>query len=95
MTGGQSERIVHLAHLARLTLTAAEEQRLEHEFRDILSYVDQVQRVQATLRPLTATITGVRHVVREDVVTPSTLASALLLQAPDAVGGCIRVPPVR
>lgn len=95
MTGGQNERIVHLAHLARLTLTAEEKQRLEHEFRDILSYVDQIERVRATLQPLTETITGVRHVMREDAVAPSMFVRALLAQAPDVAEGCIRVPPVR
>lgn len=95
MTSDQSERIEHLAHLARLKLTRAEEQRLERELQEIIVYVDQVERVQATPQPLLATITGVRHVVREDTVVPSTLAGALCTQAPDAAQGYVRVPPIQ
>ena len=87
--------VSHLAHLARLKLTPEEEGRLGLEFRAIVAFVDQVERVQATLQPLTATITGVRHVVREDTVVPSTLAGPLLSQAPEITDGCVRVPPVR
>lgn len=83
-----------LARLARLEITAAEEPRYEKDFQDILAYVGQVEGVQAELPPLTATITGVRHVLREDRAGSSDLAAKLLACAPDHKGGFVRVPPV-
>lgn len=83
-----------MANLARLEIADAEVAQQERDFRDILAYVAKIEQVPATGQPLTATISGVRHVVREDVATPSTLADALLAVAPERRERFIRVPVI-
>lgn len=86
--------VTHLAHLARLGLTPEQAERYPKEFREIVDYVGQVERVRADARPLTATISGVRHVLREDRAEPSILADELLRTVPQTEGRSVRVPPV-
>lgn len=85
----------HLAQLAHLALTKEEEARYRREFQEIVAYVGQVELVEASLRPLTATVTGVRSVLREDRVESSALGPALLKHAPAVQDGCVRVPAIR
>ena len=83
-----------LAALARLEIPSSDEARYTKDFEDILGYVGQIERVRAELPPLTSTITGVRHVLREDRPGSSDLAAKLLGCAPESRGGLVRVPPV-
>ncbi|TSC72851.1 MAG: aspartyl-tRNA(Asn)/glutamyl-tRNA (Gln) amidotransferase subunit C [Parcubacteria group bacterium Gr01-1014_38] len=93
--GSQPRSLVpQIADLARLALTDDEEKRLSLEFQRIVEYVDQVQKVQAPAEPLTATISGVRQVLRDDAVTSSPLADALLHCSPETEQRHVRVPPV-
>lgn len=93
--GTQSSDLVrHLARLACLGLTSEQEERYPKEFREIVDYVGQVEAVRTERRPLTTTISGVRHVVREDRVEPSRLADKLLQVTPDTRDRGVRVPPV-
>lgn len=86
--------LLRVAELARLALTAEEEARLAKEFNAILTYVSQVQEVEASGEPLTTTISGVRHVLREDVAASSSLTDELLHCAPETEKRFVRVPPV-
>lgn len=86
--------VVRMADLAKLALAENEEKRLISEFQRIVEYVSQVQEVEAPVAPFTATISGVRHVLRDDTVTPSFLADALLQCAPETERRHVRVPPV-
>jgi aspartyl-tRNA(Asn)/glutamyl-tRNA(Gln) amidotransferase subunit C len=87
-------RVAQLADLARLRVTEDEVQRYEREFTDILGFVAHIEKVPAAARPLRATISGVSHVLRDDVVVPSDLADALLACAPEKRGRQVRVPGV-
>lgn len=89
-----SELVTHLARLGRLGLTPEQTERYQKEFRAIVDYVGQVERVRADPHPLTATISGVRHVLREDRAEPSILADELLRSVPQTEGRSVRVPPV-
>ncbi|TSC64571.1 MAG: glutamyl-tRNA(Gln) and/or aspartyl-tRNA(Asn) amidotransferase subunit C [Parcubacteria group bacterium Gr01-1014_106] len=86
--------VPRIADLARLALTVEEEKRLAKEFEDILSYVSQVQEVDASEEPLTTTISGVQHVLRNDVAASSSLTEELLACAPDVEKRSVRVPPI-
>ncbi len=89
-----SRLVPHLARLARIALTPEEAQRYAKEFQEIVAYVEQVGEVPVTAAPLTATITGVAHVVREDAIVPSSLADALVQTAPESERRMVRVPPI-
>lgn len=82
-----------MAGLAKLALTEDEEKRLASEFQRIAAYVSRVQEIQAPVAPLLTTISGVQHVLRDDMVAPSSLADALLQCAPEAERRHVRVPP--
>lgn len=86
--------VAHLADLARLDLRADERARYEKEFRDIVAFVGRIASVEARDLPVTATISGVRQVLREDRAAPSDLSDALLACAPDRRGRFIRVPKI-
>jgi aspartyl-tRNA(Asn)/glutamyl-tRNA(Gln) amidotransferase subunit C len=88
--------VARLARLARIGLTDAEAATYEGQFRDILRFVGEVEHVRTgPLPPLTATITGVTHILREDTVERSDLAEELLQRAPAAARRFVKVPPVR
>ena len=92
--GSQPRALVpRIATLARLALTDDEEKRLSVEFPKIVEYVGRVHAVQASAEPLMTTISGVRQVLREDAVTPSPLADALLQCSPETEQRHVRVPP--
>lgn len=84
----------NLAHLARLRIAGLEKARTEREFRAIVEFVGAVEKTRAESEPLTQTITGVRHVLREDEIVASNLADDLLAQAPESDRGLVKVPPV-
>ncbi|MDP3685757.1 MAG: Asp-tRNA(Asn)/Glu-tRNA(Gln) amidotransferase subunit GatC [bacterium] len=94
VTDSPRARVSYLAELARLELTKEEEKRLAREFETLVEFMGHVQDVEASADPITATISGVRHVLRDDVVVPSTLAEELLRCAPETERRHIRVPLV-
>lgn len=83
-----------LARLARIGLTQDEEDRYAKEFQAIVAFVGQVEKVQAELPLLQATISGVTHVVRSDTPEPSVLADVLLKQVPETQKRFVKVPPI-
>lgn len=88
-------RVTDLARLARLGLSASECATAEREFARVLEFVGVVEYFQAgALPPLLATITDVRHVLREDRVAPSVLAGELLAQVPETEQQMVKVPAV-
>jgi aspartyl-tRNA(Asn)/glutamyl-tRNA(Gln) amidotransferase subunit C len=84
----------HLAHLARIALSPEEEARVAREFADVIAYVGKVQGSPGVERPLTATITGVQQVLRDDAVSPSALTEQLLRQAPATEREHVKVPGI-
>lgn len=85
--------VSHVASLARLALTDEEERRLSEEFQRIVDYVGRVREVRAAVERFSATISGVRQVLRDDTVEPSVLADALLRSSPETEKRHVRVPP--
>jgi aspartyl-tRNA(Asn)/glutamyl-tRNA(Gln) amidotransferase subunit C len=90
------EDVIALAALAELELETAEIDRLAKELGDILSYADQVQRVDTTGVPPTAGAATGHGADRPDDVQPSLTPAVALANAPDPndEGGLFRVPRV-
>jgi len=86
--------IRHLATLSRMELTEDEEVRYAREIDEIVKFVGKISDVKVSPKPLTATISGVSHVVREDVSAESDLADALLDVVPKKEGRMVRVPKI-
>ena len=80
------EEVRHIATLARLRLTPAEEKRYSEQLSAILDYAARLKEVDTVL-PLQAPL-------REDAVRPGPSRETILQNAPSQEEGMFRVPPV-
>jgi aspartyl-tRNA(Asn)/glutamyl-tRNA(Gln) amidotransferase subunit C len=85
-----------IAALARLELTADEVTRFSRQLRDILSYAEQVQKVDTTGIPPTSHPLGNSPVWRDDDPRPSIARDVVLDAAPETSvrSGLFKVPKV-
>jgi aspartyl-tRNA(Asn)/glutamyl-tRNA(Gln) amidotransferase subunit C len=90
------ERVAAIAALANLELDASEVDMFARQLAEILAYADEVQQVDTTGVPPTATVATEASADREDEVDPSRDLSDALANAPDALRnpGLFRVPRV-
>lgn len=85
-----------IAALARLELTDNERELFARQLGDILEYAVQVQRIDTSGVPPTASVVARHAADRQDAVVPSLDRKAALANAPDAApdAGLFRVPRV-
>jgi aspartyl-tRNA(Asn)/glutamyl-tRNA(Gln) amidotransferase subunit C len=85
-----------LAALANLELEAEEVDLFRTQLSDILDYARQVQQIDTTGVPPTASVADDHEAARPDAVQPSLDRADALANAPDASpdGGLFRVPRV-
>ena len=85
-----------IALLAELELDEAEMELFARQLGDILQYARQVQQIDTTGVPPTATLVAGHDAGRADAVRPSLDRSESLANAPDpaVVGGFFKVPRV-
>ncbi len=88
------EQVRHVARLARLELTAAEEQRLQHELSDILGYVDKLNELDTAQVAPTAQVGEAGTPAREDAVTNRAAPDEMLANAPARDGFLFKVPRI-
>jgi aspartyl-tRNA(Asn)/glutamyl-tRNA(Gln) amidotransferase subunit C len=82
----------HVARLARLALTEAEMERMQHELSAILDYVDQVQELALEAVEPTTHAIPLENVFRDDVVSASIPVELALREAPEVLGDGFAVP---
>ncbi len=63
--------ISHIAKLANLPLTDEEKKKFEKQLEETISYIQNLNEVDATGIEPTSQVTGLENVTREDVVKPS------------------------
>jgi len=87
-----TQELDNLANLARIKLTDADKESLIKEFDSILTYVDQLKKVNVSL-DTESRVGTVRNVTRIDQVisTSSQDREGLLNEAPDREGDFIAV----
>lgn len=83
-----------VAALARLDLSADEEQRLTHELGGILAYMERLNELDTTGVEPTSHAIPVAGALRADEAEAFAALSELLEQAPDLREGYFRVPRV-
>jgi aspartyl-tRNA(Asn)/glutamyl-tRNA(Gln) amidotransferase subunit C len=88
------EEVQHVARLARLELSEADQARMRGELDAILAYVGELQAVDVTGVEPTTHVLPMANVMREDEVRPSYPVEAMLANAPEAEGDLIRVPKI-
>lgn len=95
MASLREQDISNIAKLARIDLSAAEQQNMKTEAGSILDFVDDLQKVDTKSVAPTSQVTGLQDVWREDKVVPSKVAPEdLLSQAPQVQDGYVRVKKV-
>jgi aspartyl-tRNA(Asn)/glutamyl-tRNA(Gln) amidotransferase subunit C len=90
------DEVARIAALANLELDAAEIDLFAHQLGDILAYADQVQQIDTTGVPPTASIVTRHAADRPDEIRPSLDRDAALAAAPDPAldAGLFKVPRV-
>ncbi|MBI4316436.1 MAG: Asp-tRNA(Asn)/Glu-tRNA(Gln) amidotransferase subunit GatC [Chloroflexi bacterium] len=88
------EEVQHIAELAKLELTDAEQARFRDQLSAVLDYAASLRALDTSAISPTATVLPLRTVLRDDTVQPSLSREALLANAPEAEAGCFRVPAV-
>jgi aspartyl-tRNA(Asn)/glutamyl-tRNA(Gln) amidotransferase subunit C len=86
--------IKYVAHLARLKLTPAEEQKLGAQLGNILGYIEKLKEVDVTGVEPTAHAFPMVNVFRTDETRPSLANEDALLNAPKKANGLFVVPKV-
>jgi aspartyl-tRNA(Asn)/glutamyl-tRNA(Gln) amidotransferase subunit C len=88
------DEVLHIARLARVSLTESEITRLSEQLSHILENFEILQQVDTTDIPPTAQSVALQSVMREDNVTPSLPPDDILANAPRREGDCFRVRAV-
>lgn len=88
------DEVRHIAQLARLKLSAQEEERYAQQLSAILEYAERLQAVDTSDIPPTSTVLPMNAPLRADVVRPSPPRERILANAPAAEEGMFQVPPV-
>ncbi len=88
------EEVRAIARLARLELTAAEEERFANQLSDVLDYAARLSQVDTSKIPPTASVLGLSAPLRPDDVRPCPPRDQILSNAPDPEEGMFRVPRV-
>jgi aspartyl-tRNA(Asn)/glutamyl-tRNA(Gln) amidotransferase subunit C len=86
--------VEHVARLARLDLAPEEKERMRGQLDAILSYIEQLRRVDTTGVEPTAHVLPLVNVLRDDEVRPSYPVDAMLANAPEPEDGQFRVPRI-
>ncbi|MFH0783829.1 MAG: Asp-tRNA(Asn)/Glu-tRNA(Gln) amidotransferase subunit GatC [Pseudomonadota bacterium] len=88
------EQVEHVAHLARLTLTDEELDRMTGQLDNILSYVDKLNELDTDKVVPTSHVFPINNAFREDVVQESLSREDALMNAPQQNGVMFQVPKI-
>ncbi len=89
------QQVEHMAKLARIELTENEKKKFQKELSSILDYVKQLNKVNTSKIERIAQITGLKDVMRSDVVVKRQDArNKLLKQAPQRKQDYFKVPKI-
>ncbi|MDX2271103.1 MAG: Asp-tRNA(Asn)/Glu-tRNA(Gln) amidotransferase subunit GatC [Cyanobacteriota bacterium] len=90
----EREQVRHVAHLARLELTPAEESQFTEQLADILAYVEQMKELDTEGVEPTFHILDLPQPTRPDHVDPWVDSEAILANAPDRSQQFFKVPRI-
>jgi aspartyl-tRNA(Asn)/glutamyl-tRNA(Gln) amidotransferase subunit C len=82
----------HVARLARLRLTPAEEERMRQELSGILEHVDRIQSLDLDDVPPTTHVVGLVNVLRDDEPRAELTVEEALREAAEVVDDRFSVP---
>jgi aspartyl-tRNA(Asn)/glutamyl-tRNA(Gln) amidotransferase subunit C len=88
------EQVHKVATLARLEMTAEEEEQMATQMSSILGYFEQLSELDTTDVPPTTRAIDISNVTRADELQPYTEREAILKEAPDQDGDFFKVPQI-
>jgi aspartyl-tRNA(Asn)/glutamyl-tRNA(Gln) amidotransferase subunit C len=88
------EEVEHVAKLARLEISEAEKEAFSKQLSAILTYMEQLRKLDTTGVEPTATVLAQTNVFRDDVVSPSLPPEKALANAPEQFEGHFVVPKI-
>ncbi len=95
MASFDRDTIKKLTKLSRIQCNEEEEPQLISDLQKILSYVELMNEVDTeNVKPCNHVLEEVCNVERDDVVGEIMPREVFLANAPDKIGGMIRVPPI-
>lgn len=86
--------IKYIAHLARLELTPAEQEKFSEQLGHILEHIEKLKELDVTHIEPTAHATPLVNVTRADEVRPSLAHDEAMRNAPARAGGLFIVPKI-
>lgn len=91
MTTLSTDQVKHVAELAKLQLSDEEVELFAGQLSAVLDYANQLQEVDTSHVPPTATVLPLRSIMREDVARPSLPVEEGLANAPERQDSSFRV----
>lgn len=88
------DTVRHIARLARLQLSAEEEQRYAAQLSAVLDYAARLQQVDTSGISPTASVLGLQAPLRPDETRPCPARAQILANAPAPEAGMFSVPRV-
>ena len=86
--------VKYVAHLARLSLSPAEEQKLGVQLNHILGYIEKLKELDVSQVEPTAHAVPLVNVTRPDEIHPSISNEEALRNAPAKANGLFMVPKI-
>jgi aspartyl-tRNA(Asn)/glutamyl-tRNA(Gln) amidotransferase subunit C len=86
--------VKYVAHLARLSLSPEEEQKIGAQLGNILGYIEKLKEIDVTGVEPTAHAFPLVNVTRPDEVRPSISSEEALRNAPAHANGLFIVPKI-
>ncbi len=86
--------VKYVAHLARLSLSPAEEQKIGAQLGNILGYIEKLRELDVSGVEPTAHAVPMVNVARPDEVRPSLSVADALRNAPSQANGLFLVPKI-
>jgi aspartyl-tRNA(Asn)/glutamyl-tRNA(Gln) amidotransferase subunit C len=86
--------VKYVAHLARLALTPAEEQKIGAQLGNILGYIEKLKELDVSQVEPTAHAVPMVNVTRPDEIRPSLPTEDALRNAPAQANGLFLVPKI-
>jgi aspartyl-tRNA(Asn)/glutamyl-tRNA(Gln) amidotransferase subunit C len=88
------EDVEHVAELARLELTAVEQEQFITQLNNILTYIQKLNELDTTGVEPTSHVIPMSNVLREDEVRPSLERDLVLQNAPEESHFFFKVPRI-
>ena len=88
------QEVEHVARLARLELSEQEEDKLTDQLSNILTYVEQLSKLDTTGVEPTSHVLDISNVMRDDTPRESLSQDAALANAPEKAAGHYKVPKI-